>query len=267
VDKRQFNLFTFVCDKDQEIDEIFLDDNEIQCVYLLEPKENNDPKSYLKGISSITTKYEKFNKQQQTRFSAADYTPSDSVLTGIFFQKTARSIARRIVTKTVLNSNCNICVVGVHCIVSICRLVRETRLQLPDEVNLKFNVIDISPARLTMLAELVNLYLTNNRSFELVCIPYNFLLIPNECLQEQHVIMTFLHNSIDRLFAVKFTLLQCYFAPRETNKLQLLWFTKRLKNYANAAFVLFHGEDRDYINISIHTEVRTSRPNSNQGEG
>ena len=267
MDKRQFKLFTFVCDKDQEIDEIYLDDNEIQCVYHLEPKEKNDPRSYLKGISTVMTRYEKFNQPQQTHYCADDYTPSDSVLTGIFFQKTAADIARRIVAKTCLNSKCNVCVIGIQCIISICRLIKATRLQLPDEVNLTFNVIDISPARLAMLEELVNVYLKNNRSFKLVCIPVNFLLVPNECLQEQHVILTFLHNSIDRLFAVKFVLLQCYFAPRETNKLQLLWFTKRLRNYANAAFVSFYEKDGDYVKMSIHTEVPTSRPNNNQKEG
>jgi hypothetical protein len=271
VDKNQFSLFTFHRDEEQEHEQnfdILLDENERKCVFGLEPKLNSTPISGgTRGISAVSSSYESlFGDEITDNQYTTKYQPSDSVITGIFFQKTAREIATRIVAKTVLNSNCNVCIIGVHCIVSMCRLIRATRAQLPEEVSLTFNFIDISVARLEMLAKLTAQYFQQSMNFKIVCTPVNFLLVPNECLQNQHAIITFLHNSVDRLFALKYMLLQCYCCPGEVDKLQLILFTKRLQAYGHAAFSIHHCKDVTSVTSGLQIEVRIFRPRDETSE-
>lgn len=181
VNKNQFSLFQFHRDEDQESEgcfDIHLDDHETQCVYHLESKDNNDTAiSGIRGVFAVSSMYENLlnDDNQQNHFNFDEYRPTDEVLTGIFFQKTARDIATRIIAKTILNSKCSVCIIGVHCVVSICRLIRATRSQLQDEVNLVVNIIDMSQAKLKMLSQLIKNYLQPSVNFKLVCIQVNFL--------------------------------------------------------------------------------------------
>lgn len=227
------------------------------------PLHHLEQKRHLRGLDSVTARWAA--KSDVTSSDSSDNSDSEALsehaTCGIFYTDTAYTIATNMISKITINSTFTLCIVGVHCVVSLCRLMKAL-FDLIDNSNvvLVVNVIDVSQCKLDYLRLMVCQYkhmFTVKNNFRLTCIASNFLLIKNEVLQINNVIITFLHQSVDECFALKFALLQYFCSPSNQNGLQLLLFTGNVVKQANEGSP---SESKLFVSAEKKIVVGTYRP-------
>ena len=247
--------------------ELVLDEIERRAVLLLDKHIIPEQKKTLRGVDDVTTRLE-------ARFSSGldvgesddeavnDKMLSEHATTGIFYSDTACNIATTLIAKVSINKTFTLCVVGIHCTISICRLIKAVfELLKNSSVMFVVNIIDVSKKKLKYLEKTMRQYhylFEDKNNFKLICIASNFLTIKNETMQHNNAIITFLHQSVDSCFALKFTLLQYLCSPSNCNGLQVLLFTKRVCEMANAGFS--SSDCRRYVTAEKTIAVITYRP-------
>ena len=154
----------------------------------------------------------------------------EELMTGVFLRKSMQDVVRKIWMRLNVGPKVKICIVGVHCAVSIARLI-QCFMEHSLSAQLEFNIIEVSGIKKKWLQFLLNDFQQKSQvHFQRI----SFLEVENNTLKDYTVVLSFLYGSIGPLFALKFALLQCL-TENKHNSLQLVLHTTRVQYEANKA--------------------------------
>lgn len=218
LDMNDFNANEYRDDDVDKSGDLILDDNEKSMAKRLDtPLIFRKDAQMARGVSGVVNRlYSAANSEHDEDDDDNDddsnYEMSAHFTTGIFYQSTATDIAESIVAKVSINRRFELCIIGVHCVISISRLLLALKSFVDLGVLFVVNIIDVSAKKLNHLQQLLEKYEIFN-DVTVNYLPYNFLQVDNSELQTNHVIICFLHESVDTCFALKITLLQYFVNP------------------------------------------------------
>ena len=172
-----------------------------------------------KGLESVIARFEiKYASTEdetiKTPESSDNAEPSDNSQKGIFYNSTVTRLAEEIIAKSDIVSKFKICIIGIHCVVSISRFILEFE-KIALSTHFKFLIVEYSQKKNDDLKALLAHYgpLSN---IKVKFMTDNFLFVPNNSFQKFNLILCFLNQSSTRIFALKFILLRCYCSPQRT---------------------------------------------------
>jgi hypothetical protein len=152
---------------------------------------------------------------------------SDIDKTGIWFHTTVELLAEEIIAKCEIGATFRICIVGIHCVVSMCRLILHFE-HISFATNFTFTIMDYSEEKIN---DLRNMIVQSCQPGMRTVVKYksiNFLFAHNHSFQKYNIVLCFLNQSITRIFALKFILLQCYCFPNNSGGLQKILCSQRV---------------------------------------
>jgi hypothetical protein len=183
-----------------------------------------------KGLEAVIARYSIEHtsiisqEQLSETFQMSDL--SERSKTGIFFKSTVEKLVEEIIAKSEIVRAFKICIVGVHCVVSVSRLILEfENASLTTEFS--FLIIEYSAKK---IADLKAIFQDSELTMKTKIIYHheNFLFVPNHSLQKQNIVLCFLNQSSTRIFALKFILLQCYCNSKNSRGLQTILCSQRV---------------------------------------
>ena len=145
---------------------------------------------------------------------------SELMQKGIFLRSTVAQLADEIIAKSDILSSFKICIIGIHCVVSVGRMILEFE-NISLSTKFSFLIIDYSNKK---IEDLKALLAQSNPEIKtkVKYVVENFLIVDNHSFQTQNLVLCFLNASITRIFALKFILLQCYCSTNSTGLQKVL---------------------------------------------
>jgi len=186
-----------------------------------------------KGLGSVISTYSAIFGPNDNSNDNADMIlkkASERSKTGIFLKSTVELLVEEVVSKAEVGVNFKVCIIGIHCVVSICRLILQFE-SVCIATEFSFTVIEISERKNVALKDMLVHLSDSTKKIKINFITDNFLFIPNHSLQNENIIMCFLNASSTRTFALKFILLQCYCDLKNSRGLQKVLCSQRVSIY------------------------------------
>ena len=181
-----------------------------------------------KGLEAVIAKICKDHSNENDELQLDDtfYRLSENDKTGIFLDSTAELLAEEILAKAQIGKTFTICIVGIHCVVSICRLILQFE-HISYVTKFGFTIMDYSKKKLNDLRAMLQQSQPEMKT-QVKYKPSNFLFAPNNNFQKYNIILCFLNQSITRMFSLKFILLQCYCFSNNSDGLQKVLCSQRV---------------------------------------